>query len=80
MKKKIIFVFAAILSVSVFAAGYGITYKKVSDSCGKCQITETQRKCGLCGGSMSSKLVDSSTLEYEYTCTKCKHTCKYKIK
>lgn len=80
MKKKIIFAFAVAVSISAFAVGYGITYTKVSDSCGKCKITQTQRKCGLCGGSMSSKLVDSSTLEYEYTCTKCKHSCRYKLK
>ena len=80
MKKKIILVFAVILSISAFAVGYGVTYIKVSDPCGKCKITETQRKCGVCQGSMSSKLVDSSTLEYEYTCKKCGHKCNYRIK
>lgn len=80
-KKNILLVFAIMLitSLSVMA----MQWSKVSDSCGKCKINDTERKCGECGGYMNSgkdQYVPGGWLKSTYTCKECSHSCVYKCK
>lgn len=58
-------------------------WSKVEDSCGKCKITDLERKCGKCGGFMEEgegEYVKGGWIKSPYTCKKCSHSCTYKCK
>lgn len=83
MKKKSLFLFiaTALLTISVFAASK--VWYVVSDSCGKCIVDNTNRKCGKCGGFLEQKgasRVKGDFLESTYKCKDCSHTCIFKVK
>lgn len=81
--KKLFFSFAAVtIAMAAYAMATG-EYKIVSDSCGKCVLTEKVRKCGKCGGFMndrySGKQKDGWAF-YDAKCKDCPHAAEYKIK
>lgn len=89
MKKKVLSVASAvIMAISTSAAITAVmsTWVKVSDSCDKCVMNDTTRKCGKpnCGGFMESvegtSKVDGSYIKSNYKCNKCGHTIIYKNK
>lgn len=81
MKKNILFLGLVVLITS-FAA-MAMQWSKVEDSCEKCTINDTERKCGKCGGFMESGEGEYQTggwFKYTYTCKDCKHSCTYKFR
>ena len=90
-KKKLVLIVSTMAAMTILTAG-GIAatgnWIKVSDSCEKCKITQTEYKCGICGSSMSSSSKWDSKHEYlvyTFTCNDnkkkgCTHTCVYKVK
>ena len=82
MKKKAIF--GGLLAVLTMSAAMGSKMILVSDTCKRCEITDTSYKCGLCGTGMSIKQEwGDKTMKWmkcTFTCTnsKCKHICVYK--
>lgn len=62
----------------------GGTWVKVSDSCGKCKMNNTDRICGKCGGFMAgvdgTSSYDNGYIKSDYKCKKCGHTITYKNK
>lgn len=79
---------AAIIAVSVPTAMAAVmsSWVRVQDSCGKCIMNDTTRKCGKCGGFMKSvgegKATEGNYVEYNYKCqnSNCGHTIKYRNK
>lgn len=63
-------------------ASSGAKWVKVNDSCGRCVINDTTRKCGKCGGFMSevrgSSKVVGDYVQANYRCKECGHSCTYK--
>ena len=93
MKKKTLIKVAAVASVAVVLTASGIVasgnWIKVSDSCGKCDITSTGYTCGRCGSRMTATWKwehDSMKyMLYTFTCNDrkkkgCTHTCQFKCK
>lgn len=84
MRKKVLLVCTVIVMViSASAMMAGMQWSEVQDSCGKCKINDTDRKCGKCGGFMSSsndKYLGKGWTQSTYTCGKCSHTAIYKCK
>lgn len=83
MKKKRLFLFiaTALLTISVFAASRA--WYVVSDSCRKCQVNDTVRKCGKCGGFLDQQgesRPKGDFLESTYKCRDCSHTCIFTVK
>ena len=87
MKKKLsMMVIDFVIAASSFAAITTVmsTWIMVSDSCHRCVINDTTRKCGKDGGFMAqvdgSGSYDGPYLKYDYRCKKCGHTVTYKNK
>ena len=91
-KKNLTKVIVAVSAAMVLtASGIAATgpWIKVNDSCGKCNITQTEYTCGKCGSAMSAswKWEDDSMkyMLYTFTCKDrnkkgCKHSCQFKCK
>lgn len=80
MKKNILLGF--IILITSFTA-MAMQWSKVEDTCGKCKITDLERKCGKCGGFMEEGegvYVKGGWIKSPYTCKKCSHSCTYKCK
>ena len=103
MKKLLIVLCACLLAgVCTFAAmpkssekqngvssGAGLVFVRVQDDCGKCLFTDTERKCGRCGGFMNSvpysaKYVKGSDgknyVQENFKCNKCSHGVTFRYR
>ena len=86
-KKALLLTTAAIMAVTTaLAAAMASSWVCVQDSCKKCVMTDTTRKCGKCGSFMASvgkgEYKDGGYVQYTYKCNNenCGHTCVYKNK
>ncbi len=89
MKKRTLLLLAVFAATIVCAATAAAGIVIYSDSCKKCVITNTERKCGKCGGHMSSTYDKKLTEQkkdgyayYTYSCSNksCNHECYGKLK
>lgn len=82
MKKKVLFLLAVIIAVAataVFAAGG--SWKVIDDpDCNKCVINNVDRKCGNCGGFLTSGKMETSDKGYIYECTFTCSTCSHTVR
>ncbi|MEG1538535.1 MAG: hypothetical protein RR061_08460 [Muribaculaceae bacterium] len=90
LKISLSFIFLAILAIGITniienQANLNSTKDSTLLACNKCDLSDTNRKCGKCGGFLDSRTrqvnvkgKDGRTkVRYKtiYTCTKCKHEC-----
>lgn len=87
MKKKTLLLAIAIITAitTTLAAAMASSWVCVQDSCKKCAITDTTRKCGKCGSFMESgkgEYKGDGYIQNTYKCknSNCGHTCVYKNK
>lgn len=88
MKKKVLtmvaIVIMAISASATITAVMGGKWIRISDSCKKCVMSDTERKCGICGGFMESigktEITDDNWGESNFRCKKCGHTIRYRWK
>lgn len=80
IKKLILSCFLALTMVGVAFAAEAV-YNCEEDSCGKCVVSHTSKKCGKCGGKMYSRDMKSvpgtSNLEAWFECERCGHHSKW---
>lgn len=81
MREKILLsvLLAVCMALAAFAAD--TVYKCEDDSCGKCMMTQSSKKCGKCGGNMYSHDMKSvpgtSNVEAWMECERCGHKSKW---
>ena len=84
MKRKLLLMATATLLAFAVYATTASQWVKVNDSCNKCVMNDSTRKCGKCGGFMESvsgtSTYDNGYVKSNYKCKKCGHTITYKNK
>ncbi len=78
--KKLAIIVAVLLSIVTIGVVYAARLSPYSDSCGKCDIHDSVRKCGKCSGFLSNyeNKYENGYLYSYYQCKKCGHNCWHK--